>query len=189
MWPPSRAAERAVLQAEIWDTPALLRPLHRRLLATGFLAAERLCAVLISAIWVSACGKLPVWRPAPESYSSANSPRSFATATTRSNSRCALSRSPASTWASASHSVQARNAPSIGCFSLGDLAGVVPQHKAVAHHVPFDRMRWCRGRGVVGSGRKPTAGNIRCWHRAASSHRIRRTHSPRRRSPLSQTSR
>ena len=36
----------------------LLRPLHHRLLS----ASLRLCAVLISAIWVSACGKLPVWR-------------------------------------------------------------------------------------------------------------------------------
>ena len=52
-------------------------------LSIGFLAALRLCAVLIKAIWVSACGKLPVWRSAPESYSSAKSPRSFATATTR----------------------------------------------------------------------------------------------------------
>src|ERR1700688_722735 len=28
--------------------------------STGFLASLRLCAVLISAIWVNACGKLPV---------------------------------------------------------------------------------------------------------------------------------
>ena len=53
---------------------------------------------------------------------------------------CAFSTSPASTWASASHSVQARNAPSIGCFSSGrHLTRIVPQHQAVAHHVPLDR--------------------------------------------------
>ena len=33
--------------------------------SVGVFAAQRLCAVLISAMCVSACGKLPVWRPAP----------------------------------------------------------------------------------------------------------------------------
>ena len=94
----------------------LLRPLHRRLFA-GLFASLRLCAVLISAIWVSACGKLPVCRPRPNrTLPRAGRDRSRPP-TTRSNSVCALSISPASTQASASQRLQARNAPSIGCFS------------------------------------------------------------------------
>src|ERR1700682_3229072 len=54
-------------------------------------ASARFCAVLISAICVNACGKLPTWRAAPTSYSSANRPTSLATPTTRSNNLLALS--------------------------------------------------------------------------------------------------
>src|ERR1700730_4594441 len=65
--------------------------------STRRVASLRLWALLISAMWVSACGKLPVWRNRSGSYSSANSPRSLATATTRSNSASALAIAPAST--------------------------------------------------------------------------------------------
>ena len=48
--------------------------------SVGVLATLRLCAVLISAMCVSACGKFPVWRRAAVSYSSAKRPRSLAMA-------------------------------------------------------------------------------------------------------------
>jgi len=62
----------------------------------GEVALQRLWAVLIKAICVSACGKLPVMRLSPASYSSDNKPRSLATATTRSNKSLASLIRPAS---------------------------------------------------------------------------------------------
>src|SRR5207249_10028156 len=38
--------------------------------STGFTSADRFIAVLTSATWVKACGKLPSWRPERGSYSS-----------------------------------------------------------------------------------------------------------------------
>ena len=64
--PAKTVPARAILQSARRSEPddgELFRPLHAGF-SVGCFAAQRLCAVLISAICVSACGKLPVWRPA-----------------------------------------------------------------------------------------------------------------------------
>jgi hypothetical protein len=87
----SRSLSSARVRATRWLMRATERSAHPCFarcitgFSTGFLASLRLCAALISAMWVSACGKFPVWRPALESYSSASRPRSLATPATRSN--------------------------------------------------------------------------------------------------------
>src|SRR5690606_1327501 len=75
---------------------------------------ERLYAVFTSVTCEKACGKLPTWRPWRTSYSSANSPTSFRSARSRSNSERASSTRPIITYTSASQKLQARKAPSPG---------------------------------------------------------------------------
>src|SRR2546425_533610 len=72
----------------------------------------KLRAVLINATWVIACGKLPSWRGARGSYSSASKPTSLRKASNRVNSASASSRRPARHKLSASQNEHGRNKPS-----------------------------------------------------------------------------
>src|ERR1700685_1774137 len=70
-------------------------------------------AALTRPMWLSACGKLPIISPLPESTSSASRPTSLMAATARSKDAVAASASPASACACASQNVQSRNVPSL----------------------------------------------------------------------------
>ena len=125
------------------------------------LAALRLCAVLISAMCVSACGKLPVWRQAPVSNSSASRPRSLATAATRSNSACGFGKL-------ARQHIGIRKPQATGekcAFDRLHFVRHLARDRAAAQSRlasdAFRRLRWSRGRAGSDGGRKPTEGSIR----------------------------
>ena len=71
-------------------------------------------AVLTSATWVNACGKLPTWRPRRGRTPPRAARGRCAAPSSRSNSSRASSSRPCRARSSASQNVQARNAPSPG---------------------------------------------------------------------------
>src|SRR5262245_42283748 len=80
----------------------------------GFVASVRFKAVLTSARWENACGKLPTNRPDLGSYSSLSRPTSLQRLTRRLNRLIASVPRFCITYTSASQKLQARNAPSPG---------------------------------------------------------------------------
>src|SRR5215467_4164806 len=88
----------------------------------GFSARSILCAVLTSAMWEKACGKLPSRRWASGSYSSDSRPTSLRNRNSRSNNFRASSGRPSKTYASANQKLHVKKTPSPGGRPSSDLA-------------------------------------------------------------------